>query len=54
MVLHSPGSERVKEQRQDEYTGLINGRTILPTERPNTATETFEFLEHISVLKNPG
>jgi hypothetical protein len=53
MVLHFPGSERIKERRQDEYTCLINGRTILPTERPYTAKETFESLEGISVLKNP-
>ncbi len=49
MVLHSAGSEKVKERRKDEYK---THSEITLTERPYTATETFKLLERSCALKH--
>jgi hypothetical protein len=53
MVLHPPVVKGSKSGARTNKPVLINGRTILPAGRPYTATETFEFLERVSVLKKP-
>jgi CRISPR-associated protein Cmr2 len=51
-VLHSTGSERIKERRKEEYqTRSAAGHEITLTERPYAATETFKLLERIQALK---
>jgi hypothetical protein len=52
MVVHTAGSERVKERRKTEYTQRFNGRTVRLTERPYTATETCRLLDRVRTLKN--
>ncbi len=47
MVLHSAGSEKVKERRKEYQTQA--GITL--TERPYTATEAFKLIERIQALK---
>ncbi|MGH8613415.1 MAG: Cas10/Cmr2 second palm domain-containing protein [Gammaproteobacteria bacterium] len=50
MVLHSAGSEKIKERREKEYkTHSAEGHAL--TERPYTATGAFKLLERIRALK---
>lgn len=53
MVLHTPGSERVKQRRKTEYEyeDKNSGRKIKRTERPYTVSQLSMLLEQIRGLK---
>lgn len=52
VVLHTPGSERIKERRKSEYTRSVHSHKIILTERPYTVIETLKLLERIQALKD--
>ena len=52
VVLHTSGTERIKERRKSEYSRSVNGRKVCLTERPYTTAETFRLLELIRGLKD--
>lgn len=54
MVVHAPGSEKVKERRKNEYTKTINSLHVSLTERPYTAKGCLKLLETIKAFKKAG
>jgi len=53
MVLHTPGSERVKQRRKTEYEyeDKNSGRKVKRTERPYTVSQLSMLLDQIRALK---